>query len=78
MIIVDYLMAGLTGDKLIQRLREFLTPSCIIVLISGHTDMIEPLNLKELGIYSFLPKPIDMDRLMDIIEKKQSMGSTHT
>lgn len=62
-LVVDYVMPGLSGLELLGRSRSRLAESCRVVLISGHTDQIEPLDLEAHGIGQFVPKPLDLFQL---------------
>jgi DNA-binding NtrC family response regulator len=66
-LILDYAMPGLNGEEVLQQVRKRLSEDCKIILISGHTDLIEPLDLKAMGIAAFLPKPLDFDRLCKMV-----------
>lgn len=69
-LILDFLMPELTGADVLQRIKKRLPKSCKIILISGHTDLIEPIYLESIGVHAFLPKPLDIDQLTRVMEKK--------
>jgi DNA-binding NtrC family response regulator len=69
-LIVDYIMPGLTGEELLRRTRERLPQTCKVILISGHTDLIEPLNLEAMRVSAFLPKPLDFDKLFELVAER--------
>jgi DNA-binding response OmpR family regulator len=66
-LILDYVMPGLTGEELLRETRECLPPTCKVILISGHTDQVEPLDLKGMGVTAFLPKPLDFEELCKLV-----------
>lgn len=66
-LIVDYMMPNMTGDELIKKVKKFLSDSCKIIMISGHTNIFGSLDMKSLGIQTFLPKPLDLGYLFQVI-----------
>ena len=68
-LIIDYLMPEITGEDVLKRVGKCLPRDCSIYLISGHTDLIEPLDIKGLGVNGFLPKPLDIDQLNRMVDK---------
>jgi DNA-binding NtrC family response regulator len=66
-LLLDYVMPHLSGTEVLQRIRKFLPGHARVVLISGHTEMIESLDLDDLGIARFLPKPLDLEQLDAVI-----------
>ena len=68
-LIVDYLMPGLDGVALLQRLRPRLGGDCSVILISGHSDRLGGSELESLGPLRFLPKPLDFEELSGLLAK---------
>jgi DNA-binding NtrC family response regulator len=68
-LIVDYVMPDLDGKALMQRVGPHLPRSCRVILLSGHTDLVEPLDLASIGINAYLPKPLDLDQLFCLVEQ---------
>jgi len=66
-LIVDQVMPDFTGIEVIDRVRAFLPRWCRVILISGHTELVDKLDLKNHGISAFLPKPIDLDKLSSLV-----------
>lgn len=71
-LVLDYMLADSTGLDFLRRMKGRLAPSCRVILISGHTDLTEPLDLRAWGVQAFLPKPLDYDRFCALIDP-QSM-----
>ncbi|HOV86611.1 MAG TPA: response regulator [Syntrophobacteraceae bacterium] len=67
LLIIDYMMPELTGREVLERVRGRFPKGCRVVLISGHTDVVESLDLKAMGVDTFLPKPLDLKRLRQTI-----------
>jgi len=47
--------------------KGYLPWNCKIILISGFTEVIETMNLEEMGVEMFLPKPLDLDDLYQAV-----------
>jgi len=66
-LVLDYLMPILTGTDLLCRVCQWRKVDFTVILISGHTDIIGLDDLEEIGVDHFLPKPIDLHRLCDLV-----------
>lgn len=67
-VLLDLMMPGVNGWDFLQRLREtgFIGRIPIIV-ISAHLR-IEPQAILQMGVSAILPKPFNLDELIDLIE----------
>ena len=68
-LLVDYLLPGMNGCRLIERLRTKLIDLCPVMMISGHTNQVKDCDLARAGVDHFLPKPLDLERLVEILEQ---------
>lgn len=66
-LILDYVIPPLRGEQVLRSLRPRLSAECRVILISGHTDQIEPATIAAMGVDAFLPKPLDFERLKDLV-----------
>lgn len=69
-LVLDYLIPPYLGGEVLNQLRPHLPDRCRVILISGHTDMIESLDLTTMGIDAFLPKPVDINQLSGLVSEK--------
>ncbi len=71
LILLDVHMPMLDGKKVAQVLqsRKVAAP---LLLMSSDYDV--PLWAKELGAYAFIPKPLDLDNLVEVINQLLSVG----
>ena len=67
-LILDYLLPDGTGCELLARQRDRLSAGCRVIMTSGHTDLLDFAELKRLGVDAFLPKPVDLERLFELLE----------
>lgn len=67
-VLLDLMMPGVNGWDFLQRLQEtgFLGRLPIIV-ISAHLR-VEPQAILQMGVSAILPKPFNLDDLIDLIE----------
>ena len=75
LLILDYNLKVFTAEYFMERMRALLPGHCKVILISGHTDIIEKIDLARLGADAFLPKPLDLNRLLQEIEAGQVKNS---
>lgn len=66
MIITDQMMPGLTGTDLSSKIM-IINPSIPIIMCTGYSDETDRTNIHELGITSYLEKPIETDKLLNAI-----------
>ena len=66
-LIVDYVMPGLDGVDLLERVKPRLPACCTLILISGHTDRLPVDRLARLGLSRVLSKPLDLQDLRDLV-----------
>jgi PAS domain S-box-containing protein len=66
LLITDYTMPHLTGTELMRRLRE-LRPDLPAIMVSGHTQDLQPADLEALGIRRMLPKPYSLAGLAEAV-----------
>jgi DNA-binding response OmpR family regulator len=64
LVITDVMMPRLTGLQFVQRLRENLNGTCPpVILMSAVTRLHEAPGVR------FLPKPFDIDRMLDLVSE---------
>ena len=66
-LVLDYVLPELTGAEFLQQVKSYLPRDCQVILISGHTDLIDPIDLDAIGVGVFLPKPLDFDQLCRLV-----------
>jgi len=68
-VFVDIVMPGMNGIELSRKIRE-LNPSQIIVVISASNDIEKISESIEVGVNSFIQKPIDTKKIIEDYDKK--------
>ena len=68
-VVADVDLPGMSGIDLARKSLAELHPSPRFILVSGEDRIIESVNSLELGVDDFLPKPINLKRLVAIIRR---------
>lgn len=68
MLILDYLMSPINGDKVVEKIREF-NNDLYILMLTGHKDMAPPLEtIRALDIQGYCEKNDKFDQLILLVE----------
>ena len=68
LLILDFLMMPIHGDKVVEEVRKF-DPSLYILLLTGHKDLAPPLEtIKRLDIQGYCEKSSKFDQLLLLVE----------
>lgn len=68
LLVLDFLMEPIHGDKVVERIREF-NDELYILLLTGHKDLAPPLEtIKALAIQGYCEKSDKFDQLILLIE----------
>lgn len=73
-VFVDIIMAGMDGIELSRRIRQ-INPSQIIIVISASNDIEKISESIEVGVNSFIQKPIDTKKIIELLTNVASMIS---
>lgn len=67
-IVLDINMPGGTGLDALRKLKASSKTAAIpVIVVSGAADRALPENVATLGAVAFLPKPIDVDALIQLL-----------
>ncbi len=66
-VFVDIILPGMDGLELARRIRE-IKPDQIIVIISASNDMNKISEAIKIGVDSFIQKPIDSNKIIDLLK----------
>lgn len=68
LLILDFLMSPINGDKVVEKIREF-NSGLYILLLTGHKDMAPPLEtIRALDIQGYCEKSDKFDQLILLVE----------
>ena len=65
-LFVDIVMSGMDGIELSRKIRE-INPSQIIIVISASNDIEKISESIEVGVNSFIQKPIDTKKIIELL-----------
>jgi CheY-like chemotaxis protein len=71
-VFVDIIMAEMDGIELSRKIRE-INPSQIIIVISASNDIEKISESIEVGVNSFIQKPIDTKKIIELLTSVVSM-----
>lgn len=71
-VFVDIIMDGMDGIELSRKIRE-LNPSQIIIVISASNDIEKISESIEVGVNSFIQKPIDTKKIIELLSSVVAM-----
>ena len=75
LIICDVNMPEINGIEFVTKVKERKIKSYII-LISGLSEVAESINAIDLGIYDFITKPVDLNKLVNLIDKIEEINKS--
>lgn len=67
LVLSDIKMPGMDGLELLEKLDE-IEPNPTVVMISGHGSIETAVEAVKKGAFDFIPKPIDLNRLLVVIK----------
>ena len=76
LIFLDYMLPGKDGVSVIEELKK-ASPEAIVILISGYDISGELDRAFNKGAQEFLPKPVDVDKIMNIKEVAEYLKLHH-
>jgi len=65
-VLVDLQMPKINGLEVLRAIRE-VDPDCAVILMTGHASVDTAIEAVKLGALDYLTKPLDFDRLRDLL-----------
>ena len=75
-VVTDIRMPGPSGLELMQRLKERL-PATPIIIMTAYSDLESAVAAFQGGAFEYLPKPFDVDHAMELVRRATSEGERH-
>lgn len=66
--LVDLKMPGLSGDRLLARLKDQY-PDLEVIILTGHGSILSAETCAKLGAYRYLQKPCETDELLQVLQE---------
>ena len=80
-LISDIKMPGIDGLTLLHHIKEQM-PNLPVIIMTAHSDLDAAVNAYQRGAYDYIPKPFDVDEVIQLVERailqNQSNNSPHT
>ncbi len=70
-IISDIRMPGIDGLDLLKKVHEH-NPNIPVIITTAHSDLTSAVNSYQSGSFEYLPKPFDIDEVIDIVKKAEA------
>jgi len=67
-IVLDLKMPGMDGSEVLNRIRES-HPEVNVIILTGHGDENDRLTMEKMGAVGYLQKPIDIEILLETINR---------
>lgn len=68
-ILSDVRMNGMSGLELLQQLREQTDTAPPIIIMTAHADLETAVSAYEGGAFEYIPKPFDVNEIIEITER---------
>ncbi|MWP46668.1 nitrogen regulation protein NR(I) [Gilliamella sp. Pas-s27] len=75
-LISDIKMPGLDGLTLLHYVKEKL-PHLPVIIMTAHSDLDAAVNAYQKGAYDYIPKPFDVDEVIQLVERAISQTQTN-
>ncbi len=69
-VVLDYVMPEMSGFQVLNRIGDRLGETCTIVLVTGHGEQLRGARLTEMRVAACLEKPVDLDHLITVLERR--------
>ena len=67
-VVSEIRMPGLSGLELMQRLKERL-PTTPVIIMTAYSDLESAVAAFQGGAFEYLPKPFDVDHAVDLVRR---------
>jgi len=71
LLLTDYTMPIMTGDLLVQHIHAH-RPDLPVIMMSGYNARINGQTIRDMGVFDFLPKPVDRELLAGTLARALS------
>ncbi len=70
-IISDIRMPGTDGLEMLRKVHE-TRPGIPVIITTAHSDLTSAVNSYQSGSFEYLPKPFDIDEVIDVVKKAEA------
>lgn len=73
-VLLDLKMPDMDGEEVLKRIKE-TRPEVQVVILTGYGDTESAVQLAKMDAFSYLQKPIELDKLIDVLNKAKSKAT---
>ncbi len=73
-VLLDMKMPDVSGDEVLKRIKNF-KPEIQVVILTGYGDTESAVEMARLDAFSYLQKPVEIDRLTKILKNARSKAT---
>lgn len=66
-VVLDRMMPEMSGEQVLREIKRF-RPELLVIILTGHGDMMSAVETGRLDAYAYLQKPCDFEGLVGIVE----------
>ncbi|MFH0766138.1 MAG: SLC13 family permease, partial [Calditrichota bacterium] len=70
-VILDRKMPGISGEEVLKEIKTY-RPEIQVIFLTGHGSMTSAMQVGQLDAYTYLEKPCDFNRLVEVIESARA------
>jgi DNA-binding NtrC family response regulator len=67
-MVLDLRMPGIDGLEVLRRVKQTY-PEMEVIIMTGHGSDRDEAEARRLGAFDYLTKPVDINRLMDVVRE---------
>jgi DNA-binding NtrC family response regulator len=72
-MVLDLRMPGLDGLEVLRRVKDAY-PTIQVIILTGHGSEQDEAEARRLGAFDYLHKPVELERLMDVVRRAGRAG----
>jgi solute carrier family 13 (sodium-dependent dicarboxylate transporter), member 2/3/5 len=73
-VILDLKMPGVPGEEVLKRIKQE-RPEVQVIILTGHGSTEQAIELAKHDAFTYLQKPIDIDKLVSIVDKARTKAT---
>ncbi|NOZ00364.1 MAG: response regulator [Deltaproteobacteria bacterium] len=66
--LVDLQMPGITGEDVLNKLKE-MHPLLEVIILTGHGSIESAIRCTQAGSFTYLEKPCELDRMLEVLQE---------
>lgn len=76
-LLTDIRMPGISGLELVRKIQS-TRPQLPIIVMTAHADLDNAVSAYESGAFEYLPKPFDIDQVIELVKRAAQSGQRNT